>query len=77
MINYPPRYHIDNKFIKNYETIRINLVIPDSNKDLEVGKSFLLENNFEIMNAIDFNKGCYIGQENTPDKNIEVLQKNY
>ena len=56
---------IDNKSIKNYETIRINLVIPDSNKDLEVGKSFLLENNFEIMNAIDFNKGCYIGQENT------------
>ena len=56
---------IGNKSIKNYETIRINLVIPDSNKDLEVGKSFLLENNFEIMNAIDFNKGCYIGQENT------------
>ena len=48
-----------------YEKTRINSRIPDGNMDLEIGKSFLIENNFESLNAIDFNKGCYIGQENT------------
>jgi len=56
---------IKTKPIKEYEKIRINLNIPDAIKDIETGKSFLLENNFESLNAIDFNKGCYIGQENT------------
>ena len=26
---------------------------------------FSLESNFEELNAIDFKKGCYVGQENT------------
>jgi len=56
---------IKTKPIEEYEKIRINLTIPDGTKDLEIGKSFLLENNFEVLNSIDFNKGCYIGQENT------------
>ncbi len=30
---------------------------------LETEKAFILEYNFENLNAIDFNKGCYIGQE--------------
>jgi len=69
-------YKFDNKISKNlsniklkpisqYEELRINLVIPNSSKDLEIGKSFLLENNFDELKAIDFKKGCYIGQENT------------
>ena len=44
---------------------RIKLTVPNPALDLEVEKSFLIENNFELINAIDFNKGCYIGQENT------------
>jgi len=56
---------IKSKPISKYEELRINLVIPDCSKDLEVGKSFLLENNFDKLKAIDFKKGCYIGQENT------------
>ena len=45
--------------------LRIKNKIPYPYKDLEKEKSFLLENNFEEINAIDFSKGCYIGQENT------------
>ena len=30
---------------------------------LEQEKAFILEYNFEEMQAIDFDKGCYIGQE--------------
>jgi len=44
---------------------RIRLTVPNPAVDLEIEKSFLIENNFELINAIDFNKGCYIGQENT------------
>ena len=29
------------------------------------GKSFLLENGFDELNGVDFEKGCYVGQEVT------------
>lgn len=48
-----------------YEEKRIRLSIPDSVKDLIQDKSFPLQNNMEELNAIDFNKGCYVGQEVT------------
>ena len=37
----------------------------DGSRDMVVEKSFLLEGNFEALNGVDFDKGCYIGQENT------------
>ncbi len=48
-----------------YEEKRIRLSIPDSTKDLIQDKSFPLQNNMEELNAVDFNKGCYVGQEVT------------
>jgi len=45
--------------------IRIELSVPNPDLDLEIEKSFLIENNFEFINAIDFKKGCYVWQENT------------
>ena len=50
-------------------------LIPDSLVDLEVNKSVLLENNFESLNAIDWNKGCYIGQEITARMKYRSLLK--
>ena len=69
-------YIIKNNSSKEFNTIpngssseleynRIKLKIPKPEIDLEIEKSFIIENNFEEMNCIDFNKGCYIGQENT------------
>ena len=69
-------YIVKNNFSKEFDTIlngssseleynRIKLKIPKPEIDLEIEKSFIIENNFEEMNCIDFNKGCYIGQENT------------
>jgi folate-binding protein YgfZ len=49
---------------KSYELRRFQYNIPDT-KDLIVGKDLALECNFQIMNAIDWEKGCYIGQEVT------------
>ena len=44
---------------------RLSLGIPDGSNDMDVNKSFLIENNIEYINGIDFDKGCYLGQENT------------
>jgi folate-binding protein YgfZ len=44
---------------------RLALGVPDGSRDVPVDKGFLLEHNFEELNAIDFSKGCYIGQELT------------
>ena len=54
---------------KLLELERIKKSIPDSLTDLEKEKSFILNFNFDKLNAISFNKGCYIGQENTSRQN--------
>ena len=48
-----------------YEALRIAHGIPDGRRDLVPGKSFLLENGFDELNGVDFEKGCYVGQEVT------------
>ena len=51
--------------ISDYHRLRFALGVPDGSRDVAIDKSFLLESNFEELNAIDFNKGCYVGQELT------------
>ena len=48
-----------------YDTHRLELAIPDGSRDIIVDKSFPLECGFEDLHAIDFEKGCYVGQELT------------
>lgn len=50
---------------ERYERHRIGLGVPDGVRDLIAEKSFLLESNFEELNGVDFEKGCYVGQEVT------------
>lgn len=50
---------------ENWDARRISLGIPDGSRDIEVEKSFLLEHRMDELNAIDFKKGCYVGQELT------------
>ena len=61
--------------IEEYEKIYIENLIPNSTKDLIVEKSLLLENNFDNLNAIDWNKGCYVGQELTARMKYRALLK--
>ena len=51
--------------LSEWHYVRIKNNIPYPYNDLDKEKSFIIENNFEKINAIDFNKGYYIGQENT------------
>jgi folate-binding protein YgfZ len=48
-----------------YDRLRITLAIPDSSRDMEVGKAILLENNIDLLNGVAWDKGCYTGQELT------------
>ena len=59
----------------DYETHRIALGLPDGSRDLEVEKALLLENGFAELHGVDFNKGCYIGQELTARTHYRALIK--
>jgi folate-binding protein YgfZ len=48
-----------------YDRHRLNLGLPDGSRDMEIDKSILLECGFEELNGVDFEKGCYLGQEVT------------
>ena len=48
-----------------YYDFSFNLGIPQLQTNLLKEKLFGIECNFEELNAIDFKKGCYVGQENT------------
>ncbi len=49
----------------DYERLRLSLGVPDGSRDLAVERAILLENGFDELNAIDWHKGCYLGQELT------------
>ena len=49
----------------DYDEARIALGLPDGSRDLEVEKSLLIESGFNELNGVDWDKGCYMGQELT------------
>ena len=59
----------------SYKELLIKNLIPYSPNDLIEEKSLLLENNFQNINAIDWNKGCYVGQELTARMKYRSLLK--
>jgi folate-binding protein YgfZ len=48
-----------------YDRHRLALGVPDGSRDLVVEKSILLEAGFDELNGVDWQKGCYVGQELT------------
>ena len=46
-----------------YHARRIALGVPEGGKDYHFGDIFPHEANFDQLNGVDFNKGCYVGQE--------------
>ncbi|MGN7618922.1 MAG: CAF17-like 4Fe-4S cluster assembly/insertion protein YgfZ [Ehrlichia sp.] len=55
--------HSDLGEYEDYEVLRISNGVPDCSKDMVKGVSFPLHFRMDELNAVDFNKGCYIGQE--------------
>ncbi|MBI2241018.1 MAG: folate-binding protein YgfZ [Magnetospirillum gryphiswaldense] len=48
-----------------WDALRFALGVPDGARDLIADKSLLLENGFDELGGVDFDKGCYMGQELT------------
>ncbi len=59
----------------DYDRLRIALGVPDGSRDLQVEKAILLENGFDELNGIDWEKGCYMGQELTARTRYRGLVK--
>jgi len=49
----------------DWDRARIGLGLPDGARDMEPEKALLLENGYEELAGVDFDKGCYMGQELT------------
>jgi folate-binding protein YgfZ len=58
-----------------YDVHRLSLGLPQSNEDLIVEKSILLESGLDELNSIDWEKGCYMGQEVTARSKYRGLVK--
>lgn len=56
---------------------RIAIGLPDGSRDMEIEKSTMLECNLDKINAIDWNKGCYMGQELTARMHYRGLAKKH
>lgn len=58
-----------------YDRHRISLGVPDGSRDLEVERSPLLENGFDELHGVDWDKGCFVGQELTARTKYRALIK--
>jgi folate-binding protein YgfZ len=59
----------------DWDRHRIALGVPDGSRDIEVEKGILLEAGFEELRGVDFEKGCYVGQELTARTKYRALLK--
>jgi tRNA-modifying protein YgfZ len=58
-----------------YDRLRLAEGIPDGSRDLAIEKAILLEAGFDELNGVDWQKGCYIGQELTARTKYRGLVK--
>lgn len=48
-----------------YQAHRLSLGVPDATTDAPMDTTYPIEADFDLLNGIDFHKGCFIGQETT------------
>jgi len=58
-----------------YDRLRLAAGIPDGSRDLPIEKAILLEAGFDELNGVDWEKGCYMGQELTARTKYRALIK--
>jgi folate-binding protein YgfZ len=59
--------------LEAYDALRLERGVPDGSRDLVVEKALLLENGFDELNGVDWQKGCYMGQELTARTKYRAL----
>jgi folate-binding protein YgfZ len=60
---------------ETWDRLRLTLGVPDGSRDLVPEKTVLLEANYDSLNAIAWDKGCYMGQELTARTRYRGLLK--
>lgn len=58
-------YHATIADFAAFDYHRASLGVPDGSRDLPIDRAILLENGFDELRGIDWDKGCYLGQELT------------
>ncbi len=59
----------------DYDQHRLTLGVPDGSRDMIPQRSGMLESNMDRLNALDWEKGCYMGQELTARTHYRGLIK--
>ncbi|WP_425985008.1 YgfZ/GcvT domain-containing protein [Brevundimonas sp. TWP1-2-1b1] len=49
----------------DYDAHRLSIGLPDPAADAPQDKTYPIEADFDLLNGIDFQKGCFVGQETT------------
>lgn len=62
---------------EEWDQQRIVLGVPDGSRDIIVERSTLLECNIDQFNGVDWDKGCYMGQELTARMHYRNLGKKH
>ena len=68
---------LEERPFEDWDHLRISLAIPDGSRDMELERSTLLECGIDRLNGIDWNKGCYMGQELTARTHYRGLVKKH
>lgn len=61
--------------LAEWDCVRMAAGVPDGSRDMAVDKALLLENGFDELGGVDFDKGCYMGQELTARTKYRALIK--
>ncbi|SKA38651.1 hypothetical protein SAMN02745126_06075 [Enhydrobacter aerosaccus] len=61
--------------VEAYESLRLSLGVPDGSRDLPPEKALLMESGFDELHGVDWQKGCYMGQELTARTKYRGLVK--
>lgn len=48
-----------------WQAHRLEMGVPDPDRDCGTDRTYPIEANFDLLNGIDFAKGCFVGQETT------------
>ncbi len=69
--------HLEIKMLKIYDGHRLQCLVPEFGIDFMPEEFFPLHLEMDKLNAISFNKGCYVGQEVTARMNYRGKIKKY
>jgi tRNA-modifying protein YgfZ len=74
-VSVSAKIDFDKRDASAYDRLRLSLGIADGSRDLVVDKAILLEAGFDELNGVDWQKGCYVGQELTARTKYRGLVK--